>query len=55
MICHSHQQLENRQESCIWQSQSMKTSYPLSAIELLARGHVDKIIQDLFGDNFDGI
>jgi len=38
--------------------EKLKTSYPLSAmhpIELLASGHVDKIIQDLFGDNFDGI
>ena len=38
--------------------EKLKISHPLSAmhpIELLASGHVDKIIQDLFGDNFDGI
>ena len=38
--------------------QKLKTSYPTSAthpIELLASGYADKIVRDLFGNDFNGI
>ena len=38
--------------------EKLKASYPRSAtlpIELLASGYADQIVQDLFGDDFDGI